>query len=106
MALVAASEQAMRDSGEPPDHFFHRMRAGEAGDGALADLLAGYTPEVSDQQWWREEPPVSLLIDEVETIWSAIAERDDWGPLNDRISAIQRLGQALGPAPNPSGHAS
>ena len=106
MALVAASEQAMRDSGEPPDHFFHRMRAGEAGDGALADLLAGYTPEVSDQQRWREEPPVSLLIDEVETVWSAIAERDDWGPLNDKISTIRRLGQALGPAPNPSGHAS
>ena len=105
MALVAASEQAMRDSGEPPDHFFHRMRAGEAGDGTLADMLAGYSRTVSEPEWWREESPVSLLIDEVETIWSAIAERDDWGPLNDKVSAIRRLGQALGPAPDPAGYA-
>lgn len=107
MALVAACEQAMRDNGEQPDQFFHRVRGGKAGDGPLADALAGYVAlptDQADQSWWREEPPVSLLIDEVETIWSGIAERDDWAPLNDKVAAIRRLGQALGPAPEPSGH--
>ena len=33
-----------------------------------------------------------MLIDEVETIWSAIDERDDWAPLHDKIKAIRRMG--------------
>ena len=101
---VAACEQAMRDSAEPPDHFFHRVRAGQSDDQAVRDALSDYASTEPERSWWQEEQPVSLLIDEAETIWSAIAERDDWAPLEEKIAAIRQLGQALGPAPVPSGH--
>lgn len=105
MSLVAACETAMRGSGEPPDHFFHRARAGLCDDQAVRDALSAYASTVPERSWWQEEQPVSLLIDEVEAIWAAIAESDDWTPLEEKITAIRRLGQALGPAPAPSGHA-
>ena len=46
-----------------------------------------------------------MLIEEVEAIWSAIAERDDWGPLEAKIAAIRRMGEAHGIPPAPAGHA-
>ena len=36
-----------------------------------------------------------MLIDEVEAIWSAIAERDDWSLLNDKVASIRRMGEAM-----------
>ena len=36
-----------------------------------------------------------MHIDEVEAIWSAIAERDDWSLLDTKIVAIRRMGEAL-----------
>jgi hypothetical protein len=36
-----------------------------------------------------------MHIGEVEALWSAIAERDDWGPLHAKIAAIRRMGEAL-----------
>jgi hypothetical protein len=36
-----------------------------------------------------------MLIDEVETIWAAIAERNDWTPLHDKVNAIRQHGRAL-----------
>ncbi len=41
-----------------------------------------------------------VLIDEVERIWSAIDERDDWSALDDKIAAIRELGRQLGPMPD------
>jgi hypothetical protein len=46
-----------------------------------------------------------MLIDEVEALWSAIAERDDWEPLALKIAAVRTMGEALGEAPRPAGHA-
>jgi hypothetical protein len=43
--------------------------------------------------------PCSMHIDEVETIWSAIAERDDWTPLHDKVAAIRDMGAAHSPKP-------
>ena len=40
---------------------------------------------------------------EVEAIWSAIADRDDWQPLEDKIAAVRRMGEALGEPPPPAG---
>ena len=45
-----------------------------------------------------------MLIDEVETIWSAIDERDDWAPLAEKIAAVRRMGAAHDIAPAPGGH--
>ncbi len=103
-ALVAAAEKAMRDSGEQPDAFFYRHRGGANAKGDLADAFDGYVPVEDDHPYWSEGMPQSMLIDEVETIWSAIDQRDDWQPLHDKIKAIRRCGEAHGKPPIPSGH--
>jgi hypothetical protein len=36
-----------------------------------------------------------MLIDEVEMIWDAIAQKDDWQPLHQKLAQIQDLGKAL-----------
>jgi uncharacterized protein YdiU (UPF0061 family) len=100
-AVVAACEAAMRDSGESPDVFFDWHRFARSDDTALADAFAGYRPTGDLRDW---EPAPSLVIDEVERIWAAIAERDDWQPLTDKIDAIRRMGARLGPPPPPAGH--
>ena len=102
--LVATCEKALRESGMQPDAFFHRHRFGRDPDGLLGDAAQEYQPLAVDRSYWDEEPAESMLIDEVETIWSAIDQRDDWQPLHDKVERIRRLGNALGPAPAPAGH--
>ncbi|WP_128892233.1 protein adenylyltransferase SelO family protein [Erythrobacter sp. HKB08] len=102
--LVAASEKLMRETGEQPDAFFHRHRAGKAAEGEMAEALAAFSPMEPEHDYWREGAPESMLIDEVETIWSAIAERDDWAPLYDKVARLRRVGEAHGRPPEPEGH--
>jgi hypothetical protein len=45
--------------------------------------------------YWSDAEPCSMHIDEVEAIWSAIAERDDWKPFEDKVNAIRRMGDAM-----------
>lgn len=105
MTLVAACESAMRETGEQPDAFFHRVRSGLVNGDPLTETIAGYTPAAADHSWWQSNGPVSLVLEQVEPIWEAIAERDDWDPLKHKLTAIRALGGALGEAPAPLGHA-
>ena len=104
--LVGLSEAALAESGEQPDSFFYRHRGGKAGEGELSELLKSYTAIGDEHLYWREGAPESMLIDEVEAIWSAIDERDDWQPLHDKVARLRRMGEAHGAAPNPAGHIS
>ena len=36
-----------------------------------------------------------MLIDEVEEIWAAIADQDDWGKFEAKLVAIRRMGDAM-----------
>jgi hypothetical protein len=36
-----------------------------------------------------------MHIDEVEAIWAAIADQDDWQPFNDKVTAIRLMGEAM-----------
>lgn len=103
-ALLAASEMALRESGVQPDEFFYRYRGGRVAGGSLAKAFAGYEPADCSHPYWDDGAPQSMLIDEVETIWSAIDERDIWQPLDDKIAALRRMGTAMRPAPRPAGH--
>jgi hypothetical protein len=38
-----------------------------------------------------------MHIEEVEAIWAAIADRDDWAPFQAKIAAIRRMGEAMRP---------
>ena len=104
-ALIEAAEVTMRDAKIGPDTFFYRHREGRGAEGKLAEALEGYSPASSDHGYWSDGVEQSMLIDEVETLWSAIDERDDWQPLHDKITAIRRMGNALGEAPKAQGHA-
>ena len=102
-ALVATSERTMRETGEQPDMFFFRHRGGRGAEGAMAEALEGYEPlgdgAALDHPYWQDGEPQSMLIEEVESLWAAIDERDDWQPLMHKIEAIRGAGDAHGPAP-------
>jgi uncharacterized protein YdiU (UPF0061 family) len=102
--LVATCEKHMRDSKQQPDAFFYEHRGGANAKGALAQALDGYEAVSSTHDYWQEGAPQSMLIDEVESLWAAIDERDDWQPLEDKIAALRRMGDAHGKAPTPCGH--
>ena len=93
----------MRESGVGVDEFFFRHRGGRGTDGDLAAVLAGYDGEAA-HAYWTDPAPQTMLIDEVEAIWSAIAERDDWDPLQTKLAALKRMGEALGEPPLAAGH--
>ena len=104
MALIGAAERTMREGQLGPDAFFFAHRGGRNVAGELADALAGYAPMAGDHPYWSGAAPQSMLIEEVEAIWAAIAERDDWQPLAAKIAAVREMGQALGEPPAPAGH--
>ena len=103
MALLNAIGVHLRDTGAAPDDFYfahHHLRARP--DGPLGEAIAGYRAVASaDHPLWHEPAPPTLVIEEVERIWNAIASADDWKPLHDQVAAIRRLGDALGPPPKP-----
>jgi len=104
LALLAGAEREMVESKTGPDAFFFAHRGGRGAAGALAEALAGYAPAASDHPYWSGENPQAMPIDEVEAIWAAIAERDDWQPLTDKIAAVRAMGEAHGEPPAPQGH--
>lgn len=101
-ALIQAIERALRTSGTGIDAFYFASfggaipaELGEAFDEARA-LLTPYQPRADrSHAYWRDAAPCSMLIDEVEAIWAAIAERDDWTPLHAKVAAIRIMGNAL-----------
>ncbi|APE28226.1 protein adenylyltransferase SelO family protein [Aurantiacibacter gangjinensis] len=99
VALINAAERTMTSQRIGPDEFFYRHRGGRAAEGNLAEALGGYAPTGSSHDYWAEGHAESMLIDEVETIWSAIDQRDDWEPLYDKVARLRRLGDALGEPP-------
>ena len=101
--LVEAAERAMVREQIRVDRFFHDHRSGRISGrdsyseerGAFADRLGDYaTHEAAGHEYWDDCTPCSMLIDEVETIWSAISEQDNWQPLHQKINAIRRMGAA------------
>jgi uncharacterized protein YdiU (UPF0061 family) len=61
---------------------------------ALAKMIEGRQCAAS-HPYWSDAAPCSMHIDEVEAIWSAIAERDNWQPFEDKVTSIRRMGEAM-----------
>ena len=61
---------------------------------ALAAQLAG-RERAPAHDYWSDAGPCSMHIEEVEAVWAAIAERDDWAPLEAKVAAIRRMGKAM-----------
>ncbi|GAA4722308.1 YdiU family protein [Sphingomonas lutea] len=60
----------------------------------LAALLDGRARPPS-HPYWSGPGPCSMIIEEVEAIWSAIATSDDWQPFEDKVKAIRNMGEAM-----------
>ncbi|MXP30074.1 YdiU family protein [Porphyrobacter algicida] len=103
--LVAASEAQLTASQAQPDRFFFSHRGGRNAEGALAKAIEGRKCLPGDHPYWAGDAPQTMLIEEVEAIWSSIAETDDWTMLESKIEAVRAMGQALGNAPIPAGQA-
>ncbi|MBA3880826.1 MAG: YdiU family protein [Sphingobium sp.] len=101
VAVIQAIERGLRASATPLADFFHASFAGRIPD-ALGDAfdearaaLADYRPRKARDDGFWNGPPCAMLIDEVEAIWAAIAERDDWAPFEAKLAAIRAFGAAL-----------
>jgi uncharacterized protein YdiU (UPF0061 family) len=80
-----------------------RRAALYGGEHALAfrAALAAFEPERPERladSYFAGAEPQELLYDEIEAIWAAIAERDDWAAFNAKLAAIERarIAWALG----------
>ena len=109
--LVQATVEFLRTSAVGVDRFFFDWYAGAASaERALAGPAAGYyvgpafesvrrrlaayepvAPERTGLPYFQRGEPCSLLYDEVEGIWAAIDARDDWGPFEAKLAAIEEL---------------
>ena len=101
--LAAALLKALATREATIDRIFFDWRGGrdpgEAGYPSqpfreLAALLAG-RERVLLHPYWSGPAPCSMHIEEVESIWSAIAERDDWQPFDDKVRAVREMGEAI-----------
>lgn len=108
-ALLQALEVALNRTDVEIDRFFFDWAGGSRRapspadpiyDGpAFADFaaqVAGFAPARSlDHPYWSAPDPCSMHIGEVEAIWAAIADGDDWQPFHAKIAAIRHMGDAL-----------
>ena len=105
----------MARSGVSWDGFFHDWFCGVASqDRALAgpraslyqgpdfDVWRGVIetftpaqPKRLSQAYFERADPASLVIDDVEALWDAIATRDDWSLFDTKIAATESLRSAL-----------
>ena len=103
LPLVSAALVALRSQKVGIDQFFFDWRGGRAppGDIYTAEEFAELRQCLDGRQrllshpFWTDEKPCSMLIEEVEAIWSAIAEADDWAPFEAKIESIRRFGDAM-----------
>ncbi|WP_430414654.1 protein adenylyltransferase SelO family protein [Parasphingorhabdus sp.] len=103
--LVVAAEKGLAQKTITIDRFFHHYGKDLKQIGSLPlgnefeefqQLLLKRTYcRNAGHDYWKLSAPCSIHIEEVEDIWSAIAENDDWKPLYAKISDIRAMGQAL-----------
>jgi uncharacterized protein YdiU (UPF0061 family) len=101
--LAAVLLKALQSREEKTDRVLFDWRGGRDPGGerygseafrALAKALEGRQRPVT-HPYWSDAEPCSMHIDEVESIWSAIAENDDWKPFETKVEAIRRMGDVM-----------
>ena len=105
-ALVQAIEQGLVTRTVGIDRFFFDWSGGKRRPGpydrtyaehftGIETRLARYeSARMTDHPYWSDPEPCSMHIEEVEAIWTAIDRSDDWTPLQHKVAAIRRMGEA------------
>ncbi|CAN5359902.1 YdiU family protein [soil metagenome] len=100
-ALIQTIEPVLRATQAPLDRFFFDAfggqlpaRYGEAW-AAVRAALSRYRPrKPRDDRYWQGSP-CAMQIDEVEAIWTAIDQADNWAPFYAKVATIRAMGAAL-----------
>jgi uncharacterized protein YdiU (UPF0061 family) len=109
LALAQSVEAALTATAMPLARFWFDWRGGSLRGASPAAAtyalpafapfvatVAGYAPAAPlDHEYWSDPEPCTLLIDEIEAIWSRIAKDDDWSALEAKVAAIRRMGEAM-----------
>ncbi|MEO8618053.1 MAG: protein adenylyltransferase SelO family protein [Sphingomicrobium sp.] len=106
LPLASAILAALRTRLMTIDRFFFDWRGGRDPDHALysdeifdplRNALHGRNPAAAalSHDYWNDDGPCSMAIDEVEAIWATIADHDDWSAFEAKIAAIRRMGDAM-----------
>ncbi len=103
--LIVAAEKALATKTSKIDNFFYdwgrssepdaKSYSGEEYDGLHSEIKDRTRTRSLDHEYWDQDSPCSMHIEEVESIWAAIADNDDWQPLMEKISSIRNMAQAL-----------
>lgn len=100
LVFVRETYSVLERTKQPWEPFFHRWFGGRAsdadsgeGEGDWAARLRRYEP-VRDE-FAGLDTPCDLLYEEIEAIWEAIDERDDWRPFNEKLHRIETQRVAL-----------
>ena len=101
VAFIQTTERALRETGVGIDDFFFDVFGqplppsyGAEWDEVRAGLDARRLRAGRDHPYWSGEP-CGMQINEVEAIWDAIAQGDDWSAFNAKVAAIRTMGEAL-----------
>jgi len=97
---LASEERAQRSPASP----FYRHESFAPVRAAFSERQAAANAAL-DHPYFARSQPCSMLIEEVEAIWAAIAESDDWDPFEQKLAAMREMADAYGnqaaPAPGP-----
>jgi uncharacterized protein YdiU (UPF0061 family) len=101
--LAAALIKVLETRAQTIDRIFFDWRGGQdpGADAYPADAFRDLAKRLEGRQapkshpYWSGDSHCSMHIEEVEAIWSAIAERDDWQPFNNKVKAIRVMGNAV-----------
>ena len=102
-AIASALIRALATRAQPIDRIFFDWRGGRdpGPDPYPAEEFRSLARQLEGRQtlrthaYWSDAAPCCMHIDEVEAIWSAIAEQDDWQPFEDKVRAVRRMGEAM-----------
>ncbi|MEP3227344.1 MAG: protein adenylyltransferase SelO family protein [Parasphingorhabdus sp.] len=103
--LVMAAEKALAEKDVTIDQFFFDWGQNKIPqDGHYSTEVydefrreyESYEPFRSAEDiYWQSHQPCSMYIEEVEAIWGAIDQDDNWQPLSEKVAAIRKMGSAL-----------
>jgi uncharacterized protein YdiU (UPF0061 family) len=86
---------ALRAAASPQAALYAEPAFAAVREGLEARTNPGAAASLS-HPYFQRPTPTAMLIEDVEMLWAAIAERDDWAPFEAKLRQIDELRGALG----------